>query len=281
MSELLHIAFIGDRLVDTACSLGRHPALMATALIPMIEEKFPLTRQIECTACVMDKKQDRFVRLAQKMGIERIFLEKSPDKNLNPATIAPILGQKGFSVRIADFSQGNVQGILNTGTLLELPEAAQKLAQQYKAELYAARQKLPKNTGKKILVLLGIRNPVKQTVYLLVEDHGAVNDEILSPAGCENVGQYIREANGITDTEEICLVHSLQGIDKARPDIIVLTGDPGAGLRAVYQHLRLNPEQKKLPVFAEHQIFSLPHCCAAEPMALPQTLCQWAEMLCR
>jgi hypothetical protein len=84
--KLINTAFIGDRLANTARALGVYPSLMATAITPMTETCYPVTRQIECTSCVMGTKQNVFVSAARKMGIKRMILERSPDPELEPSS---------------------------------------------------------------------------------------------------------------------------------------------------------------------------------------------------
>ncbi|MCG8533361.1 MAG: hypothetical protein MI749_22280 [Desulfovibrionales bacterium] len=278
--ELVDMAFIGDRLVDTARSLGVHPRLMATAMIPMIEEQFPLTRQIECTACVMGHKQSAFLGLAKRLGIRRIILEKSGDPSLDPSTIAQVLEEKDFEVGVADFSQGTLEGIKSTARGLDSAAKGEKLAGKYEEELGRAWDILPANLNKRILVLLGLNLPGNPDDLLLVEEPGmTVDGTILSPCGCTNVGSAIKKAGGPTDDQPMRLIETLDGLEGAAPDMIALTGNPSPGLLAIHEYILRHPKAGEIPAIANQAIFSLPHCCEAEPMALPRTLLRWSRAL--
>ncbi len=277
--ELVNIAMIGDRLVTTAGELGVHPSLMATALTPMIEDRFPLSRQIECTACVMGPKQSAFLGLAKRLGITRIVLEKSPDPRLDAATIASKVEEEGFDVEVADFSGTTLQGIVDTGRILDRGKRAKKIADKYETEMGNAFDRLPDNLGKRVLILLGLPWPGKATSLLLVEEESQADEMILTPCGCVNVGHGIPKTGDPTDDHPIRVIKNLDGLMEAAPDMIALTGDAAPGLAAIRNFVKQHPQAAQLPAIANHAVFSLPHCCEGEPLALPGTLRSWCRAL--
>lgn len=277
--DMVNEAFIGDRLVDTARAIGVFPSLMATAMIPMIENDFPVTRQIECTSCVMSRKQKAFISVARKMGIEKMVLEKSPDPGLDPSTIAQDLEEQGFQIEIADFSTGTLPGILDTARVLDRGKAGEKTAAKYEKKLNQAKKALPQNLGKKVLVLLGMRQPGTDKDFLLVEEHGSFEQAVLAPTGCTNVAGMIKKTGEPTDDYDIRVIHNLDGLVEAAPDFIALTCEAGPGLVAIRKYVTAHPKARQVPAISGHAIFNLPHCCGGSPMRLPHTLTQWAKAL--
>lgn len=277
--KLINTAFIGDRLADTARALDVYPSLMATAITPMIETRFPITRQVECTSCVMGPKQSAFVSVARKMGIKKMIIERSPDPDLEPSAIAGDIKALGFEVDITDFSRGTQIGILETARALGLEKRGEKAAARYETDLDLAQKNLPRDLGKKVLSLMGMSGTYRGEwqEFLLVEERGLFENAVLAPAGCTNVGGCIHRSGSHTDKYDIRVIESLDGLMEANPDLIALTCEAGPGLMAIRQYIASHPEAAEVPAIANHAVFNLPHCCNGSPMGLPHALERWGK----
>ncbi len=280
--EFINTALLGDRLVDTARFLGFHPSLMATAHTPMIEIKMPVSRQIECTACVLGAESKAFFGTAKKMGISRVLLERNNNEDeIDASKGADFIRELGFDVEIVDFTQGVENSVKETCRALGVERKAQVYIDRYNKDLEKASSLIPEKLNKRVLVLLGMTNNGFDKEFLLVEEAGGVNDLILNPSRCLNVGEFIEPDQENKETHFIRVVEGLSGIVEAAPDMIALTCDASPGLKALNCFASKNPEILKVPAIAKQAVFSLPHCCHTEPMERPAVLEVWAEALAR
>lgn len=277
--KFVNMAFLGDRLVDTAHHLGIHPSLMATAHTPMIEKKLPLSRQVECTACALGRERSAFFGIAKKMGITRVLLEKNNFGEVDASKGESAVKELGFEVDIIDFTNGIETAIKETCRIFDMDKYWENYVKKYKKSLDKAYSLLPSGLNKRILVLLGmVQNDLKKE-FLLVEESGGVNDILLDPLGCTNVSEFIEADKIQEDRHDIRVVNSLSGLVEAAPDMIALTCDPSPGLKAINRIIKENPAALNVPAIANHAVFSLPHCCHSEPMELPFVLESWADAL--
>ena len=280
--EFVNTAFLGDRLVDTARFLGFHPTLMATAHTPMLETKMPVSRQIECTACVLGAESNAFFGTAKKMGINKILLEKNNYKGEVDASEGEgFIRDLGFEVEVLDFTQGIETAVKETGRALGIERKASVYIEKYNKSLEKASSLLPANLDKRILVLLGLVHRDYDNEFLLVEEAGGVDDFIINPSGCINVSKYIGPDDEQKEKQEIRVVNGLSGIIEAAPDMIALTCEAGPGLKALNRIASECSEVRNIPAIKNQAVFSLPHCAHAEPMERPYVLEAWADVLAR
>ena len=278
----MNIAFLGDRLVDTARFLGVHPSLMATAHTPMIETKMPVSHQIECTACVLGAESKAFFGTAKKMEISKVLLEKNNyEGEIDASRGEEFIRDLGFDVEVLDFTKGVETSLKETCRALGIERKADVYIDRYNKSLEKAEALIPGNLNKRILVLLGMTNYGFDKEFLLVEGSGGINDIILNPAGCTNVSELIEAVDDQNDKQDFRVVDSLSGIIEAAPDMIALTCDPAPGLKALNSFTAEHPEIIDIPALSKNAVFALPHCCNTEPMERPYIIESWSEALSR
>ncbi len=279
--QMINAVFVGDQLVDTASSLGIYSRAMSTSIIPMIETKYPCCALIECTRCVMTVKHKFFIKIVEKMAVERIVLEDNGNEALNPASMAGDLRQKGFQVDVVDFSSGILNALAQAGRIFNREKEAQKVVLEYEKDMQAVQALMNRNLGKRVLVLLGITNPHYKDGCLLVEDPDTdVDKKILSPLGCINVGNYcMKTSENCPQDTPIRLIDSLEGIQEAAPDIIALTGDPSPAMLALNLFVNTSRDADNVPAIRSQAIFTLPNCNPGEPLSQPKIQKLWCDAL--
>jgi hypothetical protein len=280
-NEYQNIAIIGDRVVDTARWIGVHPSLMATASIPMIETIMPLSRQVECTACVLGRKRSAFFGVARKMGISKVILEHNDSVEINPSDSRGAILEMGFDVEIVDFSGDVENGIRDTCRVLGKEKRVQKIILQYQKSLKRAHELASWKADCRVLVLLGIINSATGEEFLLAEDSGALDSEIFEKMGCMNVSPMVGTPIEYSQSESIRLVRDLVGLEEAAPDLIALTCSPVPGLKAIGEYIKKAGTVSNVPALKNHAILALPHCCETEPIQLPMVIEAWVDALSR
>lgn len=277
--EYQNVALIGDRVVDAARWIGVHPSLMATAHIPMIEAKMPVSRQVECTACVLGRRRSAFFGAARRMGIARVVVERNAGDDINPYESVDMVRSQGFSVDVADFSHGVENGIREMCAILGKSHRSRERVATYRTALTNAQERLQQIRGCRVLALMGIVYPVSGDEYLLTEDAGALDEFILAPSACVNVSGLVGSRDESQEEQDIRVVHDIDGIVEAAPDLIALTCSPVPGLKAVHTRIAANPRLLDVPALTNHALFSLPHCCESEATELPATITRWVDAI--
>jgi ABC-type Fe3+-hydroxamate transport system substrate-binding protein len=278
---LYNSIFIDDNVADVARALGCYAKAMVGGQVPMVETAFPFAKQLECILCVMGPKRKLLYSAYRRMNISSVVIAHT-DSDPNPASIAPELRENGLNVEVIDFTKGVPHAIREAGRVFEREKAAEKLAVAYERDMESVYADQPM-LGRRVLVLLGITNPQRPERYLLLETPGCYLDQsILAPLGCVNAGA----AQVSPDTEIV--MDGIQIIDgpldlaAMRPDTIALTGDPLVGQRALRDAVAANPHLRDcVPALKKYEVYSLPHCCSAEPLRFPETFRLWKEALSR
>ncbi|NJB67898.1 ABC-type Fe3+-hydroxamate transport system substrate-binding protein [Desulfobaculum xiamenense] len=278
---LLNSIFVGDRVADVARALGCYPKAMIGGQVPMVERAYPFAEQLECILCVMGPKRKLLYKAYEKMGIEYVVLENSGDEP-NPASIAPELEAKGLRARTIDFTHGIPHAIEEAGRVFGREKAAAKLLRTYEKDIATIDAPQPA-LGKRVLVLLGIANPEFSRRFLLIEAPGChLDDVVLRPLGCENVGQPLIDPDREIVMEGVQTIEGPLLLEKIAPDVIALTGDALTGQLAIREALARCPSlAHSVPALKNQAVYALPHCCSAEPLSHPANFGIWKEALSR
>ena len=269
--------FIGDKVVDVCSAIGVYCKAMSTSTVPMIEERYPFSKQMECTLCIMGEKRKLLYYTAKKLNINHIVLEENASKP-NPAAMADELTALGYTVDIINFNGPLQEAIRQAGAIFGREKIAEQRASQYEKEMAKALPLMPQALNKRVLVLMGLSHKYLDNTYLLVETSGGDADKlILKPTGCFSVGDEL--AKGDKDGLGVTVIDNLSCLGAANPDIIALLGDPYIPQLAIKRQLAATPKLAEIPAIANQSIFHLPDCSPGAPVNIPNVMRRWAEAL--
>ncbi len=267
--------FIGDRIIELAHKLAYYTKVHIGGEIPMIERDYPFTRQLECVACALGAKRKLLYSSYKKLQGEGIILEDNGLDQFNPASIQSELEEEGIKTSIIPFFDGEYAAIESAGKVFQLEGRAEKFLKKYIKD----REKIVQNSELfplSVVVLLGIMNPETYEGYLFLEVPNSASDKhLLQALGANNVTKEM-----MTD-EEIHLdglqrIYNLDNLERAKPDVIILTGEARIGQNAIRAQIAKNPKLiEQVPALAKQQIVSLPHYCLAKIYRYPEIFNQW------
>ncbi|MUM76735.1 hypothetical protein GKC30_03695 [Pseudodesulfovibrio sp. F-1] len=277
MPIMVNSIFIGDKVVDVCSAIGIYCKAMSTGAVPMIETRYPFSKQMECTLCIMGQKRKLLYSTAKRLETKHIVLEKSGDSN-SPSQMSQELRELGYTVDILDFTQSVSAAILQAGEIFGRKKIALERADTYEKEMTKAQDAMPKSLGKKVLVLMGLSHRKASDTYLLVENsEGDIDNLILRPAGCISSGDDL--AKGDIRGMGFTVINTLEGLESVAPDVIALLGDTFVPQMAIRRLLVSNPAASHIPAIANQAVFSLPHCSPGAPVSIPESMQRWAEAL--
>jgi hypothetical protein len=264
--EKINVIMIGDRLVDVSFNLGVLPEAMSVrcSMWPMCKQLLNATQILGCPKCIVDRIPNIVPDTAEKRGIKRIIIEKHPNfciykPNVKPANVVPLLKGKGLTIEYVDFSQDLESAIRQTARLLGCQSKADALIKRYQKALAKAKSCLPKaGLGKKVVIINGTYQSSTGKSFLRIEAAGGYSDQyLLEPLGCINVGDVLRPPKKKVDKGHF-MVRKIDGLVKAKPDIIVMIGDTFAVQKALSCAMRRNPALAAVPAIKNLAIYSLP-----------------------
>ena len=283
----INVIMIGDRLVDVAFNLGVLPEAMSVrcSMWPMCRELLNTSQILGCPKCIVDRIPDIVPDTAKKRGIKRIIIEKHPNfciykPKVKPSNVVPLLKGKGLTIEYVDFSQGLESAIRQTARLLGRESEADPLIERYQKALAKAKSCLPKaGLGKKVVIINGTYQSSTGKSFLRIEAAGGYSDQyMLEPLGCINVGDLLKPPKKKVNKGHF-MVRKIGGLAKAKPDIIVMTGDTFAVQKALSGAMRRNPALAQVPAIKNLAIYSLPFYGDSSVIEYPAILRQWTGAL--
>lgn len=275
--EMMDSIFIGDKAVDVCGALGVYCKAMSTGQVPMIEERYPFSNQMECTHCIATAKRKLLYYTAKKMNINHIVLEKSGGE-FDPADMADELRELGYQIDVLDFTESVSVAVRKAGEIFDRQRIAEKVVEKYEREMEEVQAAMPVQLGKRVLVLMGLDNHHGPDTYLLAEQPGGdVDEHILKPSGCTSVGEYVAGdgSSGLGFT----VLKNLDNLYEANPDVIALLCDSFVGQTALHKALAADPKLSELPAIKNQEVFSLPLCSPGVPLELPDAMRRWIKAL--
>jgi hypothetical protein len=278
---------VGDRLVDIAFNLGVLPEAMSVrcSMWPMCKKLLNTSQILGCPKCIVDRIPNIVPDTAKKRGIKRIIIEKHPNfciykPKVKPANVVPLLEGKGLTIEYVDFFDGLESAIRQTANLLECQYKADALIKRYKKAMAKAKDALPKEkSGKKVVIISGTYQSATGKAFLRVEMPGGYSDRfLLDPIGCINVGDVLKSETKKVDKGHF-QIRKLNALAKAKPDIIVMTGNHFAVQKALAAAVKKNPTLANVPAIKDLAIYSLPFYGDSSVIEYPAILRQWTDAL--
>ncbi|MEA3313690.1 MAG: ABC transporter substrate-binding protein [Caldisericota bacterium] len=285
--EKIKAIMVGDRLVDVAFNLGVLPEAMSVrcSMWPLCKELINTSQILGCPKCIVDKNPSIVSNTAKKRGIKRIIIEKHPNfciykPKVKPANVVPLLEGKGLTIEYVDFSDGLESAIRQTAKLLGCQSKADSLIDRYNKAMAKAKKGLPKaKLGKKVVIISGTYQSATGKTFLRVEMPGGYSDRfLLDPIGCINVGDVLKSETKKVDKGHF-LIRKLNALAKAKPDVIVMTGNPFAVQKALAAAVKANPAMANVPAIKNTAIYSLPFYADSSVIEYPSILRQWTDAL--
>lgn len=285
--EKIKVIMIGDRLVDVAFNLGVLPEAMSVrcSLWPMCKQLLNTSQVLGCPKCIVDKNPSIVPNTAKKRGIKRIIVEKHPNfciykPKVKPANVVPLLKGMDLTIEYVDFSQGLESAIRQTAKLLGCQSKADALIDRYNKALKKAKNVLPREKlGKKVVIINGTYQSATGKTFLRVEMPGGYSDRfLLGPLGCINVGDVLKSSNKKVNKGHFS-IRKLDALTIAKPDVIVMTGNPFAVQKALTAGVKINPALANVPAIKNPSIYSLPFYADSSVIEYPAILRQWTDAL--
>ena len=278
---------IGDRIVDIAFNLGFLPEAMSVrcSMWPMCKKLTNTSQILGCPRCIVSRIPHIVPDTARERGIKRIILEKHPNfciykPKVKPANILPLLEGKGLTIEYVDFSNGLESAIRQTANLLGCRSKADPLIESYNKAMAKAKKKLPKEKlGKKVVIISGTYQGSTGKAFLRIEMPGGYSDRfMLEPTGCINVGDILKSETKKVDKGHFS-IRKLNKLIAAKPDIIIMTGNPFAVQKTLAAAVKKNPALTSVPAIKNLSIYSLPFYGDSSVIEYPAILQQWANAL--
>ena len=288
------LLIIGDRLIDVAYHLGVIPAAMSArgGIWPLARDLGRRSsRLLGCPNCVVKRNPTAIPDAVRKLGIRRILFEKSPEFCLYRPHATPesvirhlestgMLNGMGVTIDAVDFGKGIVSAIRQTGTLLDRPNAAEALIHRYEDRLTAVKASIPRNpVPASIAVFNGVYQHDTGKAFVRLEKPGGYSGRfLLAPLGLVDVGDRV-VAEGTTADMGLVPLRRLDGLLRAAPDIIVVTGDPDAFQRLLARETKRRPALRDIPAVRNAAIYALPRYVDSGVIEYPDILRRWAAAL--
>ncbi|WP_461210464.1 ABC transporter substrate-binding protein [Desulfocurvus sp. DL9XJH121] len=286
--QRVEAVFLGDRLVDVAFNLGfvAEGTSLRCSLCPGLCGKIKAATQVlGCPGCIVKKRPETLPTFLKERGIRRVIVEKSEKFCLyvpgaNPMKAVPLIEGQDVDIQYVDFSRGLPEAIRRTAELLGVPEKGEELAARYVESFEKAKAAVPRGgLNKKVVILNGIHQAATGKIFLRVEMPGGYADQyILGPLGCRNIGGALFEGKP-TVSRGHCMIRSLKGLLRTRPDAIVMTGDSAGVQKALAGALAENPELAEVPALRTLALFSLPGYVDSAVVEYPETFMRWQSAL--
>ncbi len=285
--EKIKVIMVGDRLVDVAFNLGVLPEAMSVrcSMWPMCKQLLNTSQVLGCPKCIVDKNPSTVPNTAKKRGIKRIIIEKHPNfciykPKVKPANVVPLLEGKGLTIEYVDFSNGLESAIRQTAKLLGRQSKADALIERYQKALAKTKSCLPKaGLGKKVVIINGTYQGYTGKSFLRIEAAGGYSDQyLLEPLGCVNVGDVFKSQNKKVNKGHF-LIRKLDALVRAKPDVIVMTGNAFAVQKALSSAIMRNPALAAVPAIKNLAIYSLPFYADSSVIEYPGILKTWANAL--
>ncbi len=289
MSEKLPVIMVGDRLVDTAHSLGVVPAAMSVrcSLWPLCDTLKSSVQVIGCPGCLLKKKGAPLFKYAEKHGIRQVLIEKSTQfceylPELDLEKIGDLARAKGYAVSYVDFTQGLEHALNQTAKLLGQQDKAGEALALYQQAMAKTKTFIKgKSFVKRVVIIRGTYQAGSGKTFLRIETPGGYADRfLLAPLGIKNLG-HLAVPKGKKPSKGHIQVRKLKGLIAAAPDAIIMTGNAPAVQKAIYQAIKATPALADVPALKAHALFSLPGYVDASVMEYPGILKQWADFLVR
>ena len=287
--EKIKVIMVGDRLVDVAFNLGVLPEAMSVrcSMWPMCKQLLNASQVLGCPKCIVDRIPNIVPDTAKERGIKRIIIEKHPNfciyrPRVKPANVVPLLEGKGLTIEYVDFSRGLESAIRQTARLLGRQSGADALINRYNKAMAKAKNALPgKKLGEKVVIINGTYQSATGKTFLRVEMPGGYSDRfLLDPLGCINIGDVLKSPNKKVDKGHF-LIRKLDGLAKANPDVIVMTGNAFAVQKALAAAVKKYPAMANMPAIKDLAIYSLPFYGDSSVIEYPAILRQWTDAIYR
>ena len=286
--EKIKAIIIGDRVVDIAYNLGVVPEAMVVrcSMWPLCNNKLKaMIQSLGCPNCVTLKRKTIVPETAGKLGIKQIIIEKHPNyclykPEVKPENVVPLLAGKGLTIEYVDFSQGLESAIRQTAKLVGRESDADALIEAYNKALLKAKAALPETKpAKKVLIICGVYQPETGKTFLRIEMPGGYSDRfLLDPLGCINVGNAMKKQKTKVDKGHF-IIRKLDALIKAKPDVIIMTGDAFAVQKVLSVQIKNYPDLAAVPAIRNQAIYSLPFYADSSVIEYPAILRQWTVAL--
>ncbi|MGD9158811.1 MAG: ABC transporter substrate-binding protein [Desulfobacteraceae bacterium] len=284
--EQKKVIMVGDRLVDVAYNLGIIPSAMSVrcSLWSMCKEMQAAVPVLGCPNCLFKKKAKPLLDYAQKHGISLVLIEKSvrfcdyaPDIHLEE--LEPIIKKNNIEVRYVDFTKGLSEAVKQTASILDCPDLADKVISEYEKALNKTMEKMKgKKYPEKVVIIKGTYQAATGKTFLQVEVPGGYIDKfILSGMGSRNVGDIL--SGNKKATKGHVTFRKFDGLVKAAPDAIIITGDIASVQKAIANAVKNNKAIADVPAIKDMKVFGLPAYIDANVIEYPMILGKWTNTL--
>lgn len=270
--------FVGDKACEYLAALKIYAYGLIGGEVPNMEILHPQEKPLECVACAMHNKPKILKAAIEKLPADYVLLEDNRDEELNPAAMKDKLENEGVRVKILDVEGSVAEVLRRAGKLYGVEKHAERIISDYETR-FDEVEKLKKQIrrGQKLLILLGIRQPVTLETYLFVVTASSVlSHSLQSHYGVVNVVESNPEKELISGMIQVENVEELLAL---KPEAVALCGDALCCAKALENACRNNPGLRTLEAFAQQKVWPLPFYCDALSWREPQILQLWGQAL--
>ncbi len=270
--------FVGDKACEYLAALKIYAYGLIGGDVPSMELLHPQEKPLECVACAMHNKPKILKAAIDKLPADYVLLEDNHREELNPATMKDKLESEGVDVKILDV-EGSVPEVLRrAGALYRCEKHAERVISDYETRFEeVAKFKNEIAAGQRLLILLGIRQPVTLDTYLFaVTSSSQLTQTLQKHYGIVNAVETDPEKEMIPGIVE---VEDMKKLLALKPDAIALCGDALCCAKAVENACKADPQLRAIKAIEEQKLWPLPYYCEALAWREPQILQVWGQAL--
>lgn len=269
--------FCGDKAAEILGALRIYSRALIGGEVPSMELLHPAEKPLECISCLLGAPERILKSALRRMAADYVLLEDNGKENFNPAVLKDTIESFGYPVRVLDVKGSADEILRRAGILYGAEKQAERVIRDRK-ERTERLKGLGIPRGRRLVILLGIRNPVRNESYCFrVAAHSELSQLLEENFGAVNLFEGSPENDLITGIQELSRIEELFEMD---PDLICCTGDALASMtRMRNAFTRTTEAQSQCRAMREGRIAALPYYCDALSWRAPVILEEWAEAL--
>lgn len=266
--------FCGDKAAEILGALRIYSRALIGGEVPSMELLHPAEKPLECISCLLDNPEGILKTALRRMNADYVLLEDNGKEDFNPAVLKEKIESFGVPVKLLDVKGDADEVLRRAGKLYGAERQAERVIRDRKERMEKLLElEVPK--GRRVVVLLGIRNPIRHESYVFrVAAHSDLSKLLSAQFDVRNLFESTPENDLIAGIQELGNVEELFALD---PDLICLTGDALAGTTALQNALKAGA--KPCRAVTEGRIAALPYYCDALSWRAPLILEEWSEAL--
>lgn len=212
--------FCGDKAAEILGALRIYSRALIGGEVPSMELLHPAEKPLECISCLLDNPEGILKTALRRMNADYVLLEDNGKEDFNPAVLKEKIESFGVPVKLLDVKGDADEVLRRAGKLYGAERQAERVIRDRKERMEKLLElEVPK--GRRVVVLLGIRNPIRHESYVFrVAAHSDLSKLLSAQFDVRNLFESTPEKDLIAGIQELGNVEELFALD---PDLICLT----------------------------------------------------------